>query len=82
MAEEFKLDLEEGSDAVIQESPPSIEERYGGLGHIPLAILNGEGSAVDVARPRPSHRWKIKKRVEKQLMLAEEWIDFVQKKKQ
>lgn len=49
---------------------------------LPVDALDGEGSAKDTVRGKPSQKTKTVKKVKKSLALMEEWVDFVTKKRQ
>lgn len=49
----------------------------------PLRIdeLEEDGTALDTVSGRPSHKFKVYKRVKKKLAEAETWVKFIQDKK-
>lgn len=49
---------------------------------LPIDELEGDGDARNTAKGRPSQKTRTYKQVSRRLAEAEEWIDFIQKKKE
>lgn len=63
---------------------PSDRIRYSLSDRPPLEIdnLDGDGTALNTVRKRPGHKTKIFKQTSRRLAEAEEWLEFVRKKKE